>query len=55
MKKFIDLKLDLKLSAREVLEITGRPCSRCKGVEIVVTSNKNGKEAIIKKGFLKEK
>lgn len=54
IKKIIDANLDLELSAREFLEIAGRPCEKCKGIEITFICD-NGKEGKIAKGFLKEK
>lgn len=51
MKQFIDLKED-GFSERKIMEISGRPCEHCKGVEIVVMNKKKNKKISIKRGML---
>ena len=53
-KKFIDAKLDLGLSTREVLEFSGRPCDCCRDTEVLVF-NKKDSPVKIKRGILHNK
>lgn len=54
MKKFIDAKEDLGLSAREVLEYSGQPCECCKNTNVIIY-NKHDEAVEIKRGILKRR
>lgn len=51
MKQFIDLKEE-GFSERKIIELSGRPCEHCKGVEIIVMNKKKNKKISIKRGML---
>jgi len=51
-KKFKEFKDKHNLSAREVIEYSGCPCSHCKGTNVVAYNKENGDEIIIPRGFL---
>lgn len=59
-KKFLDAQIDFQVSAREVLEASGRPCDRCKNSDVEIYKKKKGEKDVyitmsVKRGFLKEK
>lgn len=53
-KKFIDFKLDSRLSARDVIEATGQPCQCCKGSSVIAYNNRD-ESVEIKRGLLTKK
>lgn len=53
-KKFIDFKKDGKLSARDVIEASSKPCECCKNSS-VITFNSNDESIKIEKGLLNKK
>lgn len=50
-KKFIDMKIDSELSAREVLQISSKPCENCKGI-CVHSFNKKGEPVCVPRNIL---
>lgn len=53
-KKIIDLFSDHNLSAKTILEASGRPCDKCKDIHVVVF-NSDGAEIKIPRGILTKK
>jgi hypothetical protein len=50
MRKFIDAKIDQNLTARQVIEISSRPCDCCKG-KIISIKCETGEVINIERGI----
>ena len=51
-KQFRRLKEEHGLSARQVLELSGCPCDKCKGVNVITYDRVNGEPIEIPRGIL---